>query len=76
ATSEQRPALAGLAVMIGELGSARDPAEIAARLYAALRELDGAELDIILAADLPYTDGLWEALRDRLRRAAAHVVSP
>jgi len=74
ATDEQWPIVRELPVLIAELGSARDPSEVGARLYAALRELDAAGLDVILASDLPQTDGLWQALRDRLHRAAAQVV--
>jgi L-threonylcarbamoyladenylate synthase len=73
-TNEQSPIVRELPVVISELGSERDPLGIAARLYAALRELDAAELDVILASDLPQMDGLWQALRDRLHRAAAQVV--
>jgi L-threonylcarbamoyladenylate synthase len=74
ATSEQQPIVRELPVRVAELGSARDPSEVGARLYAALRELDAAGLDVILAFDLPQKDGLWQALRDRLHRAAADVV--
>jgi L-threonylcarbamoyladenylate synthase len=74
ATDEERRIVGELPVVIAQLGSERDPRHIGARLYAALRELDAAELDVILAPDLPRTDGLWDALRDRLHRAAAHVV--
>ena len=52
-------------------GSLRDPASVAARLYAALRELDGAGVDQIFARDFPDREGLGEAIHDRLRRAAA-----
>jgi L-threonylcarbamoyladenylate synthase len=74
ATSEQWKLMPGLPIVIAELGSEREPLQVGARLYAALRELDGAGLDVILAYDLPEKDGLWEALRDRLQRAAADVV--
>lgn len=73
-TREEAGPFRGLPVVVAELGSARDPQQVAARLYAALRELDRAQLDTIVAADLPSGSGLWAALRDRLRRAAAHVV--
>ena len=53
------------------LGAAGDAAAIAARLYAALRELDAAGVDEILARALPALDGLGPAIGDRLRRAAA-----
>ncbi len=48
----------------------RDPAGYAARLYAALHELDAAGVDRIVAALPPPADE-WLAARDRLRRAAA-----
>jgi L-threonylcarbamoyladenylate synthase len=53
------------------LGPATDPEAVAANLYAALRELDGAGVDLILAHGIADTRGLGAALRDRLRRAAA-----
>ena len=43
----------------------------AARLYAALREADAAHPDEILVEVPEPTDGLWAAIHDRLRRAAA-----
>jgi L-threonylcarbamoyladenylate synthase len=46
----------------------------AARLYAALRELDERGVDVILACDLPDDTGISRAVRDRLLRAAAHIV--
>jgi L-threonylcarbamoyladenylate synthase len=42
---------------------------MARELYAALRELDLAGIDVVIAA-LPPTAGLGEAVTDRLRRAA------
>ena len=75
ATREQADALRDEGAVIAELGSQGEPEQVAARLYAALRELDAAQLDTIVALDLPHQEGLWRALRDRLRRAAAHVVS-
>lgn len=47
----------------------RDPAGYAARLYAALHDLDALPVDRIVASRLPDTDD-WTALRDRLKRAA------
>jgi L-threonylcarbamoyladenylate synthase len=47
-----------------------DPAGYAAQLYAALHELDRAELDRILVT-LPPDTHEWLAVRDRLRRAAS-----
>lgn len=46
-----------------------DPAAYAQRLYAALRELDGAGLEQIWVEAVPSTP-LWLALQDRLSRAA------
>ncbi len=46
-----------------------DPAGMARELYAALRDLDAAGVDLIVAA-LPPEAGLGEAVADRLRRAA------
>jgi L-threonylcarbamoyladenylate synthase len=53
------------------LGPVADLGLIAARLYAALRELDSAGVDEILARALPETGALGPAIGDRLRRAAA-----
>jgi L-threonylcarbamoyladenylate synthase len=48
----------------------RDPAAYAQKLYAALRELDGANCDTILVEAPPAESG-WEAVLDRLRKATA-----
>jgi len=74
-TTDDRATLAALgaplpALRVCELGDATDLAGVAARLYAALRELDVAGLDRILAVELPATGGLAAAIADRLRRAA------
>jgi L-threonylcarbamoyladenylate synthase len=45
-----------------------DPGAIAHVLYARLRDLDAAGVDVVIAA-LPPAVGLGEAVRDRLRRA-------
>ena len=47
-----------------------DLTEAAARLFAALHELDRAELEAIAVMPIPE-DGLGRAINDRLRRAAA-----
>lgn len=47
-----------------------EPSAYAARLYAALHELDDLGVDRIVAALPPDTDD-WLAVRDRLRRAAS-----
>jgi len=46
-----------------------DPALAAEQLYAALHTLDAAQADIILIESPPATPA-WDALRDRLQRAA------
>jgi L-threonylcarbamoyladenylate synthase len=48
----------------------RDPAGYAARLYAALHELDAAGVDRIVA-ELPPDKEEWRAVRDRLWRAGS-----
>ena len=75
ATSGDARLLDQIPVVIADLGPDDDAKGAAVRLYAALRELDAANVDIILAREAPHNDGLWHALRDRLRRAAAHIVA-
>jgi L-threonylcarbamoyladenylate synthase len=58
------PALPALAFRMPD-----DLAGIARGLYAALRDLDAAGIDVVIAA-LPPAAGLGEAVADRLRRAA------
>lgn len=55
------------------LGREVDQEGIARRLFAALRELDDAEVEVVLARELPSA-GLGLAINDRLRRAAARVI--
>ncbi|MDA1183958.1 MAG: L-threonylcarbamoyladenylate synthase [Acidobacteria bacterium] len=64
----------GPPVVSAILGSHGDAEATAARLYAALRELDGSHVDLILARDIVGDHGLWRAVADRLHRAAARVV--
>ena len=76
AADEDRQALAdleplGRRVTITYLGSQRDLATVASRLYASMRELDASGVDRIFVRDFPGDDGLAIAIRDRLRRAAA-----
>lgn len=52
----------------------REPQGYARRLYDALRELDGAGCETILVEEPPDTPE-WNAIRDRLLRAAAQVPS-
>ena len=73
ATTADVPMLSAVPVVIAELGSEHNVKVIAARLYAALRKLDAAQVDMILARDVSREEGLWRAVRDRLRRAAARV---
>lgn len=62
------------AAVIEAPGSLDDLAAVARDLFAALRRLDAAQVDIILARGFG-TAGLGAAVEDRLRRAAAgHVV--
>ncbi len=48
-----------------------DPAQAAEQLYAALHTLDAAQAEVILIESPPATPE-WDALRDRLQRAAYH----
>lgn len=48
-----------------------DPLSYAARLYAALREADARKPHTIFVERPEATGGLWAAIHDRLRRAAA-----
>jgi L-threonylcarbamoyladenylate synthase len=52
------------------LSPAGDATEAAARLFGALRDLDATGAGTIAVAPIPR-DGLGEAIRDRLQRAAA-----
>lgn len=56
-----------LQIPLSETGLAHDCAR---NLFAAMRTLDAADIDLILAETLPDT-GLGRAVNDRLRRAAA-----
>jgi L-threonylcarbamoyladenylate synthase len=55
------------------VGSLHDLDGVAHHLFYALRELDTAETQLILARDFP-AEGLGLAVRDRLRRAAERVI--
>jgi L-threonylcarbamoyladenylate synthase len=75
ATEEDRAALAPLVesdahVRVHMLGSRDTPGAVASTLYTTLRELDAAGADAILVRGFP-DHGLWAAIQDRLRRAAA-----
>jgi L-threonylcarbamoyladenylate synthase len=71
---EESAWVADLPVTIGRLGPSADLAAITRRFYAALRELDEARLDLILAHTFGH-EGLGLALEDRLRRAAGGTLS-
>lgn len=78
AADEDQAVLGALAtdrerVVVRALGPLDNHPAVAARLYAGLRELDAAGVDLILARGFPAT-GLGIALADRLRRAAAGSV--
>jgi L-threonylcarbamoyladenylate synthase len=60
-------------VRVAEMGSADDIAGVAARLYAALRELDAAGVDVIFARSVAGSEGLARAIGDRLHRAASEL---
>lgn len=56
-------------VKIISLGGMSSPKSAAANLFAALREMDGAGVQVIFAPEIPDTDS-WAAVRNRLYRAA------
>ena len=62
---------AGHKVGVLDFGADPDPAVVAARLFATIRELDASGVDLILARGVSTLDGLGLAIQDRLRRAAA-----
>jgi L-threonylcarbamoyladenylate synthase len=71
---ELGPAATGLG-LVRHVGPSTSPDAMAARLYAALRDLDESGVDLILASSVADGKGLGAAIRDRLRRAAAgHVI--
>jgi L-threonylcarbamoyladenylate synthase len=71
AFAEDAARFAPLTVQLVPLGRESDPAEVAARLYAALRECDDIGADVILCRILTTQHALSAAIQDRLRRAAA-----
>lgn len=74
-TDEEAEALEDLPLAVVRLGPRGDLAAISRRLYAALRELDGQGLDLILAHTFGR-EGLGLALWDRLRKAAGGALRP
>jgi L-threonylcarbamoyladenylate synthase len=69
AADEDAAAFDPAAVRLVTLGPQAAPEQVAARLFAAMRELDAAGADAILAR-APERDGLGLAIWDRLVRAA------
>ena len=63
--------LRSLPVRFIDLGNENDPAAVAGRLYAALRECDDLGASIILVRNITTTHPLTGAIQDRLRRAAS-----
>jgi L-threonylcarbamoyladenylate synthase len=55
--------------VVFDWGSWSAPEELAARLYAGLRELDAAGCEVIVCP-VPPAEGIGAAIRDRLRKAA------
>lgn len=71
---EDLPFFAGWPLILRAVAPAEDRRAVARRLFATLRALDAAEVDIILARDFG-TAGLGLAVRDRLTKAAGgHVI--
>ncbi len=70
---EDLGAFAGLPLILRAPGAREDLEEVARRLYATLRALDAAGVDLILARDFG-AEGLGLAIRDRLTRAAGGTV--
>jgi L-threonylcarbamoyladenylate synthase len=64
----------GHTVAVADFGASSDLAQVAAGVYATLRELDRSGADMILATGVAGSAGLALAIQDRLRRAAVHVV--
>lgn len=65
----------GPPLRIVALGPGDDLDLVARRLYAGLRELDAAGVDLILARAFPARSGIGLAIRDRLRRAAGSRIA-
>ncbi len=70
AFGEEMPRNAGLAAMVLNLSPSGHLAEAAANLFGYLRRLDAHGIASIAVGKIPH-EGLGEAIRDRLQRAAA-----
>jgi L-threonylcarbamoyladenylate synthase len=70
---EDLPLLADSPHVIAAVGPLTDLEQVAQRLFAALRTLDAANVELIVARDFPAV-GLGVAIRDRLRRAADQTI--
>ena len=75
AFAEDVARLVDLPVRLVHLGNERDTANVAARLYAALRECDDLGADAVLARTVTTQHALSAAVRDRLHRAATRIVT-
>jgi L-threonylcarbamoyladenylate synthase len=64
--------LRGLRVHVLDLGSESDPAAVASRLYAVLREGDELGVDALLVRNITTDHPLSTAIQDRLRRASTY----
>ncbi len=69
------PARSAGAVAVADLGAAGDSTSAARRLFAGLRALDDAGVEVIVTGS-PAPGGLGLALRDRLWRAAGGTIHP
>lgn len=61
----------GVSARVVRIGPAHEPRVVSSRLFAALRELDAADVDLILMRAFPAGHGLGVAVQDRMRRAAS-----
>ena len=68
-TDEEQPLFDDLEVVIVSLGSQHNLPQIARNLFAALRELDSRQVDVILVRQFK-AEGLGVSIADRLLRAA------
>ena len=74
AVSEGLRLMAPSVVESCDLGPVSDLPQVARRLFAGLRNLESAQVDLVLAHTLP-PDGLGLAINDRLSRAADQIVT-